>query len=89
MTVRPVDHASNLEERVQLQIERPRKQLEGWSPDVMKDELAHALREALYELRMLPHHNPDAALIGLYAVMDDLRSALDRTEALDLPRRSH
>lgn len=58
------------------------------SHDLMREELAQALHEALYELEALPR-NQDAALIGLYAVMDDLRHALNRTEALDLPQRRH
>jgi hypothetical protein len=54
-----------------------------WSPGVMRDELSHALVEALYELDVLPEQD-DAALVGLYAVMDDLQLAIRRTEALDL-----
>jgi hypothetical protein len=54
------------------------------SPHYMREELAHALMEALYELEVLPD-NPDGALLGVYAVMDDLRAALERTEALDRP----
>lgn len=56
-----------------------------WSPAVMKDELAHALLDALYELELLPGDNEDAAMIGLYAIMDDVRQAIARTEAMDLP----
>ena len=67
-----------------VRAERRRSRL--WSPDVMKDELSHALVEAMYELEVLPK-NQDAALIGLYAVMDDLRRAIERTESLDLPHR--
>ncbi|MGK7313528.1 MAG: hypothetical protein ACN0LA_15025 [Candidatus Longimicrobiales bacterium M2_2A_002] len=48
----------------------------------MRDELCHALVEALYELDVLPE-SEEGALIGVYAVMDDLRTALDRTECLD------
>ena len=48
----------------------------------MRDELAHALHEAIYELEVLPSED-DAKLLGLYAVMDDLSAALHRTEALD------
>jgi hypothetical protein len=48
----------------------------------MRDELSHALVEALYELDVLPG-NEEAALVGLYAVMDDLREAIRKTEALD------
>lgn len=51
----------------------------------MKDELAHALLDALYELELLPGDNEDAAMIGLYAIMDDVRQAIARTEAMDLP----
>jgi hypothetical protein len=48
----------------------------------MRDELSHALLEALYELEVLPR-DEEAALVGLYAVMDDLREAIRKTEALD------
>lgn len=48
----------------------------------MCEELSHALAEAQYELDVLPE-NEEGALIGLYAVMDDLRAAMERTEALD------
>lgn len=50
--------------------------------DRMCEELSHALAEAQYELDVLPE-NEEGALIGLYAVMDDLRAAMERTEALD------
>lgn len=50
--------------------------------DIMRDELCHALVEALYELDVLPE-NEEGALVGVYAVIDDLRTALDRTECLD------
>jgi hypothetical protein len=74
---------------MRLQTMRAQKRASrSWSPDIMKDELADALHEALHELAALPRH-PDAALIGLYAVMDDLRNAIARTEALDLPHRSN
>lgn len=53
--------------------------------DIMRDELCHALVEALYELDVLPN-NEEGALVGVYAVMDDLRAALERTECLDLAR---
>lgn len=56
-----------------------------WTPDVMRDELSHALVEALYELEVLPDDH-DGALLGIYAVLDDLRDAVDRTERLDLRR---
>jgi hypothetical protein len=52
------------------------------NPCLMRDELSHALMEALYELEVLPQ-DEDAALVGLYAVMDDLQEAIRRTEALD------
>jgi hypothetical protein len=48
----------------------------------MRDELSHALVEALYELDVLPN-DEEAAVVGIYAVMDDLHNALHRTEALD------
>ena len=56
-----------------------------WSPQAMRDELSHALVEALYELEVLPR-SEDGALVGLYAVMDDLHEAIRRTEAMDLAR---
>lgn len=49
---------------------------------VMQDELTSALRTALYELHILPQ-NTEGALLGLYAVMDDVRAALRRAEAID------
>jgi hypothetical protein len=55
-----------------------------WTPDVMREELTHALVEALYELEVLPPDG-DGALVGIYAVMDDLRQALERAERLDAP----
>ena len=53
--------------------------------DVMREELCHALTEAQYELDVLPE-NEEGALVGVYAVIDDLRTALDRAECLDLKR---
>lgn len=53
--------------------------------EAMRDELSHALFEALYELEVLPE-NADGALLGMYAVMDDLDAAMRRTERLDLAR---
>lgn len=52
--------------------------------DDMREELSHALMEALYELDVLPEEE-DGALVGIYAVLDDLRAAIRRTESLDLP----
>jgi hypothetical protein len=51
----------------------------------MRDELSHALVEALYELEVLPD-DQDGAVLGIYAILDDLRDAVDRTERLDLRR---
>lgn len=53
-----------------------------WSPDAMRDELSHALVEALFELEVLPR-NEEGTILGLYAVMDDLNEAIRRTEKLD------
>ena len=53
--------------------------------DIMREELCHALVEALYELDVLPE-DEEGALVGVYAVIDDLRSALERTECMDLAR---
>jgi hypothetical protein len=52
---------------------------------VMQDELMDALKIALHELRILPE-DTDGALMGLYAVMDDVQAALNRTEAIDRSR---
>jgi hypothetical protein len=54
----------------------------GCCPEQMREELSHALLEALFELEVLPR-DPDGAVVGLYAIMDDLQSAMHRTEALD------
>lgn len=54
----------------------------SWSPEVMRDELSHALVEALYELEVLPA-DADGALMGLYAIIDDLQAAIERTERMD------
>lgn len=56
-----------------------------WTPECMRDELSHALVEALYELEVLPAA-PEGALVGLYAIMDDLQAAIRRTEQLDVRR---
>jgi hypothetical protein len=58
---------------------------EARSVVVMQDELSHALRTALHELRMLPQ-DTEGALLGLYAVMDDIHAALNRAEAIDTSR---
>jgi hypothetical protein len=54
----------------------------GWLGRAMREELCRALHEALYELDVLPTDD-EAALVALYAIMDDLRTALDRAQALD------
>jgi hypothetical protein len=59
----------------------------AWCPEAMRDELAHALAEALFELDVLPQET-DGALIGLYAIMDDLERAIRRTQSLDRARLS-
>lgn len=56
----------------------------SWSPELMREELTHALVEALFELEILPR-NREGAIVGIYAVMDDLQDAMRRTEALDRP----
>jgi hypothetical protein len=48
----------------------------------MREELRHALMDGLCELELLPRSH-DGALLGVYAVMDDLRAAMARTQALD------
>jgi hypothetical protein len=54
-----------------------------WILCAMKDELARALADALFELDSLPCED-DAAMVGLYAVMDDLERAIRRAQAMDL-----
>lgn len=56
------------------------------SSDAMRDELSHALVEALFELEVLPT-DEDAQVLSLYAVMDDLEAAIRRTEAMDRGRQ--
>ena len=53
--------------------------------EAMREELSHALVEALYELEVLPQ-NTDGAILGMYAVMDDLDAAMRRTQGMDLAR---
>ena len=53
--------------------------------EAMREELSHALFEALYELEVLPG-STDGALLGMYAVMDDLDAAMRRTQGMDLAR---
>ena len=48
----------------------------------MHEELGHALMEATWELDNLPM-DVEQALSRMYAVMDDLQDAIDRTTALD------
>ncbi|MEJ2504155.1 MAG: hypothetical protein P8177_12730 [Gemmatimonadota bacterium] len=55
------------------------------SCDLMREELCHALMEALYELDVLPC-DEDGAFVGLYAIIDDLQAAIRRTESMDLAR---
>lgn len=55
--------------------------------DMMREELCHALVEAQYELDMLPD-SEEGALVGVYAVMDDLRAAFQRIERFDLLAQS-
>jgi hypothetical protein len=49
----------------------------------MREELRHALMEAIYELEVLPQQE-DGALVGIYAVIDDLQAAIRRAESMDL-----
>ncbi len=51
--------------------------------DVMREELSHALMEAIYELEVLPGEE-DGALVGIYAVIDDLQAAIRHAESTDL-----
>jgi hypothetical protein len=54
--------------------------------ELMREVLYHALLEAKYELEVLPR-NRDGALLGLYAVMDDLQAAIRHAESLDRPQK--
>lgn len=65
--------------------ERFQRTLSSCRGSAMRDELCHALMEALFELEMLPH-DEDAAILGLYAVMDDLEAAIRRAQSMDLPQ---
>lgn len=65
---------------------RPQWGHDSGSPAVMRDELSHALVEAQFELDLLPP-DPDGAIVGLYAILDDLKAAIRRTERMD-PRRT-
>jgi hypothetical protein len=48
----------------------------------MHEELGHALMEAIWEMDHLPQES-DKAVSRLYAIMDDLQTAIERTRALD------
>lgn len=66
-----------------LHIEHPPAPTIGGCPAIMRVELSQALQEALFELEVLPS-DTEGALVGLYAVIDDLQQAIQRTEALDM-----
>lgn len=51
-------------------------------PGLMRAELTLALQEALFELDVLPG-DEEGALVGVYAVIDDLQHAIQRAEELD------
>jgi hypothetical protein len=48
----------------------------------MHEELGHALMEAIWEMDHLPQET-DLAVRRLYAIMDDMQQAIERTHALD------
>jgi hypothetical protein len=48
----------------------------------MHEELGHALMEAIWEMDNLPQ-DTDRAIARLYAIMDDLQEAIERTNSLD------
>lgn len=56
-------------------------------PWLMREELSQALAAALYELDVLPDDEA-GALVGLYAVMDDLEQGIRRTKLLDPEQES-
>ncbi len=48
----------------------------------MHEEMGHALMEAIWEMDNLPI-DTDEAITRIYAVMDDLQEAMQRTRTLD------
>ena len=48
----------------------------------MYEEIGHALMEAIWELDNLPLET-DPAISRVYAVLDDLKEAIERTQTLD------
>jgi hypothetical protein len=50
----------------------------------MHEELGHALMQAIWEMDNLPQET-EQAVTRLYAIMDDLQQAMERTNALDAP----
>jgi hypothetical protein len=48
----------------------------------MHEELGHALMEAIWEMDNLPAET-EKAIARLYAIMDDLQEAIERTQELD------
>jgi hypothetical protein len=51
----------------------------------MYEEIGHALMEAIWEMDNLPGE-PDRALTRIYGILDDLATAIERTQALDPDR---
>jgi hypothetical protein len=72
---------------MQTYAEPRRRSTPAWNVCAMKDELARAVSDALFELDNLPCED-GAAMLGLYAVMDDLERAIRRTQALDRSART-
>jgi hypothetical protein len=70
---------------MRAQTTQPRARGRPWSPEVMREELSHAVFEALYELDVLPE-DADGAVLGLYAILDDLSAAIRRAEGMDTRR---
>jgi hypothetical protein len=53
----------------------------------MREELGHCIREALFELDLLPD-NEDGQIVGIYAIMDDIERAMTRVQGMDPDRKA-
>lgn len=82
----PSCDASGLEVRRKTASEDRREALARSSPCgklmAMHEELGHALMEAIWEIDHLPA-DPDEAISRIFAVTDDLETAIDQTRRLD------
>jgi hypothetical protein len=56
-------------------IDAPVRRSRFWNHTATRDDLAAALREALFELEILPP-DEEAAVLTLHAILDDLEGAI-------------